>query len=86
MLFVLAVGLLRSNVKATADQRVGIYVVYVVAFHSLHETMGGKFGQHRLAFRRIGGPDDESGSSQIVLSFGNPLLWRLTGTQKDEAC
>ena len=58
---VLVIGLLRSDVETTADQRIGINVVDDISIHPLHEFVRRQAIQHRLALRRIGRADNESG-------------------------
>ena len=79
ILFVLTVGLLRSHIQTTADQRIGVDVVNGVALLALHKPVWRQATEHRFSLRSIGRSNDEARGGQVVLMLCDDLLRRLTG-------
>lgn len=79
VLLVLTVGLLRSHIQTTTDQRIGVDVVNGVALLALNKLVWRQATEHRFSLRSIGRPNDESGCREIIFVLFHRLLLRLTG-------
>jgi hypothetical protein len=85
MQLVLVKRLLRPDVQAATNQRVGVDVVDHIAVDALDKLMRRQSIQHGLAFGRVRGPHDKTSGREVIFVLSHDLLLGLTGRERTHA-